>query len=57
MPANITENALEENVCNALSLGHNLLIVQFVSATHPNLELKNLTFLGWKNEISNTAEM
>ena len=57
MPANITENALEENVCNALSLGRNLLIVQFVSATHPNLELKNLTFLEWKNEISNTAEM
>ena len=57
MPPNITENALEENVCNALSLGRNLLIVQFVSATHPNLELKNLTFLGWNNEISNTAEM
>ena len=36
--------------------GHNQLIVWFASATRPNLELKNPTFLVWKN-ISTTADM
>ena len=27
------------------------------SAAHPNLELENPTFLGWKNEVSTTADM
>ena len=33
------------------------LIVQFASAACPNLELENPTFLGWKNEVSTTADM
>ena len=40
------------------SLGqHNQLIVWFASAARPNLELKNPTFLGRKNEVSTTANM
>ena len=40
------------------SLGHhNQLIVRFASAARPNLELKNPTFLGQKNEVSTTANM
>ena len=27
------------------------------SAAHPNLELENPTFLGWKNEVSTTVDM
>ena len=28
-----------------------------MSAAHPKLELKNPTFLGWKNEVSTTADI
>ena len=38
-------------------LGRNELIVRFASAARPNLELKNPTFLGRKNEVSKTADM
>ena len=40
------------------SLGHHhQLIVQFASAARSNLELKNPTILGRKNEVSTTANM
>ena len=46
------------NFLTSSLLGRNQLIVWFVSsATSPNFELKNPTFLGWKNEISTTANM
>ena len=38
-------------------LGRNELIVRFTSAAHPNLQFKNPTFLGRKNEVSKTADM
>ena len=37
--------------------GCNELISQFTSAARLNLELKNPTFLGWKNEVSTTTDM
>ena len=40
-----------------IALGHNQLIVQFMPATCPNLEFKNPTFLGQKNEVSTIANM
>ena len=39
------------------NLGHNQLIVPFTSAAYPNLELKNMTFLGWKNGVPTTTKM
>ena len=41
----------------ARGLGRNQLIVRFVSAARPNLELENPTFLGRKNEVSATDNM
>ena len=38
-------------------LGLNQLVVWFTSATHPNLDFKNLTFLEQKNEVLTTADM
>ena len=41
----------------ACGLGRNQLIIRFVSAAHPNLELENPTFFGRKNEVSATDDM
>ena len=38
-------------------LGQDQLIVWFMSATHPNLELENSIFLRQKNEVLTTADM
>ena len=35
----------------------NQLIVWLTPATHRFLELKILTFLGWKNEVATNADM
>ena len=47
---------MKKIIANA-PLGRNELIVRFASAAHPNLELKNPTFSGRKNEVSKTADM
>ena len=41
------------NICQS----HNQLIVWFASAAHSNLDSKNLTFLGLKNDVQITAVM
>ena len=43
--------------CLVIYLGRNQLIVRFASAIRPNLEFKNPTFTGRKNDISTTADM
>ena len=43
--------------CLVIYLGCNQLIVRFASAIRPNLEFKNPTFTGRKNDISTTADM
>ena len=37
--------------------GHSQLIVRFASATRPNLELNNLTFLGWKKKFNHCRDV
>ena len=41
----------------ACGLGRNQLIIRFVSAAHPNLELENPTLFGRKNEVLATDDM
>ena len=38
-------------------LGLNQSVVWFAPATRPNLDFKNLTFLGRKNEVLTTADI
>ena len=40
-----------------LQLGPQSIVWFTSSATRPNLEFKNPTYLGWKNKVSTTANM
>ena len=52
---NLTQALRWKQAIFTLTLGHNPLIVRFVSAVRPNLKLENVTFLGQKNEVSTTS--
>ena len=52
---NLTQALRWKQAIFTLTLGHNLLIVRFVSAARRNLKLENATFLGQKNEVSTTS--